>query len=202
MSTKLLFIPLINPKDIEKVSQMGDTPTSTGPECLIRPAVLSEKPKPYEPTGPQQLTAVRPIVPQQQQQKQLGQQLEQQQQQPQPQQKLYTGVAALPPVPNRSLSDAERKAAGRLEKCALEERTLNVGTMGILDDLSRGSRAPREISSPDYQRLKVVRAEVNGQSIWEVRPRSNISTISGSSSVYSDISPVSPGPISPISDAK
>jgi len=162
MSTKLMFIPLINPKDIEKVSKTGDTPTSAGPKCLIRPAALSEKPRLYEPTGPQQLTAVRPLA--QQQQEQHGQQLGQQQ----PQQ-LYTGAAALPPVPNRSMSDAGREAAGRVEGCALEEGTLSVEAMGTLNGLSRGGRAPREISTPDYQRLKVVRAEVNGQSIWEVR---------------------------------
>lgn len=169
MSTKLMFIPLIDPKDVEKVSQMGDTLNSTGPKCLIRPAALSEKPRPFEPTGPQQLTTVRPLAQQQQEQReqQLGRQ--------QPQQELCAGMAALPPVLNRSMSDAGRKAAGGVEECALEERTLGVGAMGALNDLGRGSRAPREISTPDYQRLKVVRAEVNGQSIWEVRlPPSSI----------------------------
>ncbi|KAG0131163.1 hypothetical protein HOY82DRAFT_346861 [Tuber indicum] len=197
MSTKLMFIPLIDPKDVERVSQMGDTPTSARPKSLIRPAALSEKPKLYEPVGPQQLTAVRPPV--QQQPREQHEQHEQQLGQQQPQKKLYTGVAALPPVPNRSTSGAGGKAPGRMQKRVQDERTLSVETVGTLDDLSRGSRAPREISSPDYQRLKVVRAEVNGQSIWEVRPRSNISTVSGSSSVYSDIIPVSPGPVSPIS---
>jgi len=168
MSTKLMFIPLIDPKDIEKVSKTGDTLTPAGPKCLIRPAALAEKPRLYEPTGPQQLTAVRPLAQQRQEQheQQLGQQ--------HAQQKLYTGVATLPPVPNRSMPDVEGEIAGGVEECALEEGTLSVEA-GTLNGLSRGSRAPREISTPDYQRLKVVRAEVNGQSVWEVRlPPSSI----------------------------
>ena len=34
------------------------------------------------------------------------------------------------------------------------------------------SITPREIYSPDYQRLRVVRAEVDGHTVWEVRPAS------------------------------
>ena len=140
MSTKLLFTPLIDACDIEKVAkrQTGGTPTYL-PRRLGQAS--SQKPRPYEQEGPQQLVNVR-----------------------RPQ--LVGGIGN-PSGPNRSLSEAEKKTERLLDRVAQEEKSRSAGPLGSFDDLMY-SKAPREISSPDYQRLKVVRAEVNGQSIWEV----------------------------------
>ncbi|KAL7266430.1 hypothetical protein RUND412_011025 [Rhizina undulata] len=59
----------------------------------------------------------------------------------------------------------------RMEDYIPEEQPPNKKAPGLKVDTvtgNRESRIVREINSPDYQKLRVVRAEVNGQSVWEV----------------------------------
>lgn len=142
MCVKLLLAPLIDHREMEKKSeglQFVGTPTSMTRRPTSETSVYSL----YESKSRASTNmGSSPLV----------------------QQQLAARQASFS-VPGRQSIGSELRAEQVPPKYGRKSSALSVETgLTIAED----SRNPGDIDSPDYQRLKVVRAEVNGQSVWEV----------------------------------